>query len=62
MASDHNMTQAITLAVIDVARASLMSVREAEGPTKTTRAVHTVPTSSGPTFRQPTFDWKVQHK
>ena len=57
MASDQSMTQAITQGTIKAVKAVMMTVREAEGPTRSRRPMHTVPRINRPESKQPTLDW-----
>ena len=52
----QNMTQAIIQTVIEAAKAAIMTMREAEGPTKYRRPAHLAQRTSGPTLRQATYD------
>ena len=49
------MTQMITQAEIEAAKAVLRAVREANNPVNNARNIHTF-RSVSPTLRQPTFD------
>ena len=52
MAVEQNMTQAFTQAVIETAKAVIMTVREADNPLNTAKCVQVM-------LNQQTFDWKV---
>ena len=55
------MTQAITQAVTEPAKAAIMVVRETDAPSKEMSTTNSTK-SKWPALRQPTFDWKVQDK
>ena len=55
MASDQSMMQT----TVEAAKAAIVAAREAEGSAKSTRAAQAVLRTSGPTLRQPIFDWKI---
>ena len=62
MASDQNMTQAITKTAIEAAKAAIMAVGEAEVSAKSRRPAHAVLRASGPALKKLTFEWKAQDK
>ena len=49
--------QSIIKTVIEATKAVILTVREAEGHTKSRRAAQAVLRVSRPTLRQPTFNW-----
>ena len=59
VAFEQSMMQAITQAAIEAAKATILAVKEEEGPIKSKREIHTAPRLSGSSQKQPTFNWKV---
>ena len=62
MASEQSMTQAITPAAIEAAKAAIMTFREAQTQIDDARLIQTAPRMGTPTLKQPMFNWKIQDK
>ena len=56
------MTQAITKAMTEAAKAAIMAVREAETLASTTRPEPAMPKTDHPVLKQPMFNWKSPDK
>ena len=62
MATEQSMAQATTHAANEGIKAELATVREVGNPVNNARIIHTIPRSSTPMPRQPTFEWKPLDK
>ena len=60
MKTDQSMTQVLSQAVIEAAKAAIMAVRETETPAESSREVQAALRTSGPALKQLIFDWKAQ--
>ena len=62
MAAEQTLTQAVMQIAIEVAKAAIMSVREADNLFNNARPIHSTPRLGGSVLRQPTFDWEAIDK
>ena len=60
MAAEQNITQTVTQAATEVAKAAIMTVREVENPVNAVISVKVMPRTVGPVLKQLTSDWKHQ--
>ena len=62
MAVKQSMMWAVTQAAMETAKAAIMAVKEEENSVNTVRPMHIIPRTSGPTLKEPTFNWKAANK
>ena len=62
MATEQSITQALTPAAIEAAKAAIMIGTDGKASVRSTRKIKATPRLAGPTLKQQVFDWKVPGK